>query len=159
MAANIRAQRRSFFIFSKKAKNSSFANLKLPLIGRVHMFLRLILIICLFGGHVAVSPAWAEGYDVERRLLRMDAAGASDIYAALTSQDWELVKDFGVHGYDDGIYWLHLTIRSTVSGQQRLVVRNLYSLHDSVDFYLYKDQTFLQHWPMGHSERPRLGIS
>ncbi len=153
MAANIRAQRRSFFIFSKKAKNSSFANLKLPLIGRVHMFLRLILIICLFGGHVAVSPAWAEGYDVERRLLRMDAAGASDIYAALTSQDWELVKDFGVHGYDDGIYWLHLTIRSTVSGQQRLVVRNLYSLHDSVDFYLYKDQTFLQHWPMGDTRK------
>lgn len=127
------------------------------------MLLRLVLSIALLlVGQLLASTVSANelslgittdnDYDVERRLLRLDPNQPSDIAAALKSQNWQQVNDFGVHGYDDGIYWLNLTIHSASWGPQKLVVRNLYALHDRVDFYLYDGDTFLQHWIMGDTQ-------
>lgn len=117
------------------------------------MLLRFLFIVCLLASCVAGSSAWASDYEVERRLLRIDHTEATDINAALNSQNWRVVKDFGVHGYDDGVYWLQLTIKSKRHTTQDLVVRNLYALHDLVDFYLYDGKQLLQHWAMGDARK------
>jgi PAS domain S-box-containing protein len=95
------------------------------------------------------SSALANDVEVTRQLLRIPATEPSDLSAALNAANWQTVGNFGVHGYDNGIFWLHLTVQSKLSSTQRLVVRNLYALHDKVDFYLLDGDTLLEHWPMG----------
>lgn len=123
------------------------------------MFLRFLFITCLLTSALLPNQSMAESYEVERRLLRIDAAESTDLKAVRNNQNWQTVQDFGVHGYDKGIYWLHLRIRSNLPESQALIVRNLYALHDVVDFYLF-DQNPLQepkndslnvikHWSMG----------
>jgi signal transduction histidine kinase len=136
-----------------------FANIKGYLCGYLSMLLRFLIITCLLASALMPNQSIAESYEVERRLLRIDATESTDLKAARNNQNWQTVQDFGVHGYDKGIYWLHLSIRSNLAESQALIVRNLYALHDVVDFYLF-DQNPLQepkndslnaikHWSMG----------
>ena len=129
------------------------------------MLLRCFYLISLLASVLLPSQAVAGDYDVERRLLRIDASEPSDLKAARSHPNWQTVQDFGVHGYDNGIYWLHLSIRSNLPETQDLVVRNLYALHDAVDFYLFEKPTstqptntheslnFIKHWPMGDTRK------
>lgn len=113
------------------------------------MLLRCLIIVCLLASSLIASLTMASDYDVERRLLRIEASEPSDLKVARNSSHWQTVDNFGVHGYDNAVYWLHLSIRSNLSEPQPLVVRNLYALHDMVDFYVFNEQDFVKHWPMG----------
>lgn len=125
--------------------------------GHSFMYASLIALILLVFSQLAPLSVQAETadalhFEVERRLLRMAPESPSDITTALQSQDWKAVQDFGVHGYDNNIYWLHLNITATHSAPQHLVVQTLYPLHDKIDFYLYQEETPLQHWAMGDTQ-------
>lgn len=113
------------------------------------MWLRILFIACLSTSSLMASSALANDFEVTRQLLRIPATEPSDLSTALNAANWQTVDNFGVHGYDNGIFWLHLTVQSKLSTTQRLVVRNLYALHDKVDFYLLDGETLLEHWPMG----------
>lgn len=127
------------------------------------MMLRCLYLVCVLASALMPSYTLAENYEVERRLLRIDASTPSDLTAARNNPNWQTVQDFGVHGYDSGIYWLHLTIRSNLANSQDLIVRNLYPLHDAVDFYLFEQNPIsgegsnllnaLNHWPMGDTRQ------
>jgi len=131
-------------------KPASFASLKGVLAWAfVFMLLRLFFMVCLFACSSLAKHAVANDFDVERSLLRIPAGEPSGLTAALNVKQWQAVHDFGVHGYDDSVFWLHLSVQSRLSVPQRLVVRNLYALHDKVDFYLFEGKTFIKHWTMG----------
>ena len=88
-------------------------------------------------------------YSIERQLLRIDPSMASDLTAARSSDQWQDTQDFGVHGYDKGIYWLKLILQSTVQKSQKLVVRPVYPLHDYIDFYVFENKRLINEWKMG----------
>jgi signal transduction histidine kinase len=152
-----------FLLLAHKVIQVFFANIKGYLCGYLSMFLRFLFITCLLTSALMPSYTLAENYEVERRLLRIDASTPSDLTLARNNPNWQTVQDFGVHGYDSGIYWLHLSIRSNLAKSQDLIVRNLYPLHDEVDFYLFEQNPISgegsnslnakKHWPMGDTRQ------
>ena len=150
-------------MFSHRVSKAFFANLKGYQYGYLSMLLRFLYIVCVLASASMPSQTMADNYEIERRLLRIAATEPSDLNAARNNPNWQTVQDFGVQGYDRGIYWLHLTIRSNLAESQSLIVRNLYPLHDVVDFYLFEQNptqgkgsdslNFINYWPMGDTRQ------
>lgn len=108
--------------------------------------MRVLITLCLLA---SCAMTWSMDYTVERQLLRFDAQDKAGLSQARASENWQAVDDFGVHGYDDGIYWLKLVITPQLSEPQEVVVRPLYALHDKIDLYLFSNGDFVRHWAMG----------
>ena len=109
---------------------------------------RLFIVYFVFCTSMTCYAVTSE-LEITKRLLRIAPGQESDLSVALNSENWQTVDSFGVHGYDKGIYWLSIKIHSHSHQLERFVVRNLYALHDFVDFYLFDDSQLIQHWPMG----------
>jgi len=88
-------------------------------------------------------------YEIEQHLLRLDTNAPSDLEAAIQSDQWQATDDFGVHGYDSGIYWLKANIRSTINAPQSFILRAAYPLHDRITFFVFDDDQLTQEWAMG----------
>ena len=99
---------------------------------------RLFIVYFVFCTSMTCYAVTSE-LDITKRLLRIAPGQESDLSAALNSENWQTVDSFGVHGYDQGIYWLSIKIHSHSPQLERFVVCNLYALQDFVDFYLFDD--------------------
>lgn len=88
-------------------------------------------------------------YTAQLEILRLDPSEATDLDTARTSDQWQVTEDFGVHGYDAGIYWLKVTLSSLSQDPLKLIVRPVYPLHDRIDFYLFEQNQLLNKWHMG----------
>ena len=83
------------------------------------MPLKLLFIVYFVFCASMTSYAVTSELEISKRLLRIDPGQESDLSVALSSENWQPVDSFGVHGYDKGIYWLstvsytHLTLPTT----------------------------------------------
>ncbi len=110
--------------------------------------------ICIFYASVLLLllpiPSWSDDdIEVHYAYWRSDQPVLLADVRHLNESKWHKVNQLASYGFDDGEYWVRLTIHNTASRSVKRVFRFLYPILDEVDVYHFVATKLKDEWHMG----------